>query len=507
MNRKYPIYLLLGFMLTAVLYSCKDDDDDVTTYGETSSSATAITAFSLQEDNEIMENLDSVFFTIDLDNAQIYNADSLPVGTDVSKLKVSMTFVSCYSAEFHVTGGKVMSDTVFSYSENDTIDFTGDVKFTILSQDLSAKREYSIKVNVHNIEPDTLYWDKMARRNLPTFSDMDVPSVQKTVQYGNDLYCMMKVANGYVLSVSSNPESLRWERFEVAMTFEPDLNTLTATDNALYMLDVNKALYTSTDGFTWSACGVEMYSISGSYGERLLGVIEENGVYKHTEYPMSEGFVPYETEPDFPISGVSPMITLTSKWADGDQRVMIGGVTSSGTYTGMAWGFDGMAWGQVSQSGLPALKGATLFAYYYTDFNVEAWVTTVKSVLVAMGGTLDGGSKLNDGVYISSDQGVTWKYANTTMQLPDYIPDFTNAQAFVYKSTLTGARSSSTSGWIEMPATKLPASMRYSSRAIEPVTSWECPYVYLFGGTNINGTLYNNIWRGVINRLTFKPLY
>lgn len=504
MNRKFSIYLLLGLIFASVSYSCVDG---TSASEETSSSATSVTAFSLQEDNNVMENLDSVFFSIDLNNAQIYNADSLPVGTDVSKLKVSMTFVSCYSAEFHVTGGKVMNDTTFAYSENDSIDFTGNVKFTIVSQDLTSKREYTIKVNVHNIEPDTLYWDKMARRNLPTISDMDAPSEQKTVQYGSDLYCMMKVKGNYELAVSSNPESPRWERQKIELPFEPDLNTLTATDNALYMLDKNNALYTSTNGINWNTCGVNWYSISGSYGDRLLGVIYEDNVYKHTEYPMSEGFVPYETERDFPVSEVSPMITLSSEWAVSDQRVMVGGVTAQGEYTGMAWGYDGMAWGKVSQSGIPALKGVSLFAYYYTNFDAETWVTTVKPVLVAMGGTMAGGSELNDFVYISSDQGVTWQEASTTMQLPDYIPDFTNAQAFVYNSTLTDARSTSATGWIEMPATKLPASMRYSSRATEAVTSWECPYVYLFGGTTVNGSLHNNIWRGVINRLSFKPLY
>ncbi len=505
MNRKYPIFILLGFILSFVSQSCKDNDDD-TYYAELTNSSTAITAFSLQENNEIMENLDSVFFTIDLDNAQIYNADSLPVGTDVSKLKVSMTFATCYSAEFHVTGGKVMSDTTFAYSERDTIDFTGDVKFTILSQDLSSKREYSIKVNVHNIEPDTLYWDRMARRNLPTYSDMDVPIAQKTVQYGTDLYCMMKVGDSYTLAISSNPESARWERKIAEFSFEPDLNTFTATDNALYMLGADKKLYTSVDGVIWTSCDVEMYSISGSFGERLLGVIEENGVYKHTEYPMSEGFVPYEVDRDFPIYDVSPMITLSSKWAVDDQRVMIGGVTSSGAYTGMMWGYDGTTWGKISRKGLPAIKGAALFAYYYSYFNAETWVTSVTPVLVAVGGVKEGNKTMNNVVYISGDKGVTWNVASATMQMPDYISEFANAQAFVYNSTLTDARSGVT-GWIDMPATKLPASMRYSSRAVEPITSWECPYVYLFGGTNINGTLYNNIWRGVINRLAFKPLY
>lgn len=505
MNRRFPIYLVLGLLLASVSFSC-DDDDNSSSYVESLSSATAITAFSLQTDDDVLENLDSVFFTIDLEKAEIYNADSLPMGTDVSKLKVSMTYVTCSSAEFHVTGGSVMNDTTFTYNEDDSIDFTGDVKFTIISQDLSAKQIYSIKVNVHQIEPDTLYWNRMARRDLPAYTGN--PKAQKTVQFNGDLYCMIKDANAYVLSTTSDPATNRWDKSTVEFSFVPDLNTFTATDNALYMLDENKALYTSTDGKSWTACGETLYSITGSYGDTLLGVIYEDGVYKHTEYPMSDGFVPYEVDSDFPVEGVSPMVTLSSKWAVNDQRLVIGGVTASGAYTGYAWGYDGSVWGKVSQGGFPAAKGVTLFAYYYTYFDADAWTTYKYPALLAVGGTLEDGKTLNGDVYLSTDQGVTWDKASDSLQLPFYIEDFTNAQAFVYNSTLTDDNARSMSdGWIEMPVTKLPASLRYSSRAVESVTSWECPYVYLFGGTNAGGSLYNNIWRGVINRLTFKPLY
>lgn len=501
MDRKFPIYLLSSMLLLSVLFSCSDDNESGNT--ETISSATAITAFSLQADDDVLENLDSVFFTIDLDKAEIYNADSLPLGTDVSGLKVTMNYVTCSSASFHVTGGEKMVDTTFVYSEDDTIDFTGNVKFTIISQDLSAKQEYTIKVNVHKIEPDTLYWNELARRDLPAFS-MN-PVAQKTVQFKGDVYCMIKDAKAYVLSVNSDPSTDRWEKSQVELPFEPELSSFTAADNALYMLDVNNELYSSPDGLTWSDCGVKMYSISGSYADRLLGIIYEDGVYKHTEYPMSDGFAPYETDVDFPVSGVSPMITLSSKWAVDDQRIMVGGVTASGAYTGAVWGFDGAVWGKVSQNGVPAAKGMTLFAYYYTYFDVDAWKTYDEPVLLAVGGVQEDGRTMNRTMYISDDQGVTWAEASTSLQLPVYIPDFTDAQAFVYNKTLTDARSSD--GWEAMPDGILPASLRVNSRAVTAITSWECPYVYLFGGTTANGTLYNNIWRGVINRLTFKPLY
>jgi len=214
--------------------------------------------------------------------------------------------------------------------------------------------------------------------------------------------------------------------------------------------------------------------------------------------------------PSFPIEGVSQMITLDSKWAVEKQRIVLGGVTASGKYLCDSWGYDGNNWGKIShKSSLPELKNTTLFKYKYTHFDVESWTTYEYMALFAMGGTLNDGDLDREMVYISTDNGISWGSGNESLFLPDYIEPFTGAQAFVYNTTFTdnGARSNENYGWIEMPSSKMPIGYRYQSRATVAVTSWECPYMYVFGGTNERGVLHNNIWRGVINRLTFKPLY
>ena len=38
------------------------------------------------------------------------------------------------------------------------------------------------------------------------------------------------------------------------------------------------------------------------------------------------------------------------------------------------------------------------------------------------------------------------------------------------------------------------------------IINWDCPYIYLYGGLDAQGTLHNSVWRGVINRLTFVPI-
>ena len=99
---------MLALMLPSlsVFVSCNKndkDDDDAFTYS-TSKQTTLVTGFALQANNEVLANLDSVHFTIDYDNGLIYNADSLPVGTDISALKVTVNFLNTVkSAIFSIT--------------------------------------------------------------------------------------------------------------------------------------------------------------------------------------------------------------------------------------------------------------------------------------------------------------------------------------------------------------------------------------------------------------------
>lgn len=58
MNRKFPICLLLGALLTVVFFSCnKVENEGELIY----SNSVVISKFALQANDDIMENLDTVF--------------------------------------------------------------------------------------------------------------------------------------------------------------------------------------------------------------------------------------------------------------------------------------------------------------------------------------------------------------------------------------------------------------------------------------------------------------
>ena len=94
-------------------------------------------------------------FRIDQINRCIYNPDSLPTGTDVSKVLVSLTTYN---------GGTVWiqdledSETATLFDSSDSIDFTKPRNFIIFANNGKGHNDYNISINVHQQEGDVMTW-------------------------------------------------------------------------------------------------------------------------------------------------------------------------------------------------------------------------------------------------------------------------------------------------------------------------------------------------------------
>lgn len=147
--------LLAALVASATGCNKKDDDEDDPAYIEPSS--LAVNGFYLKADKNVLRGLDSVYFSIDLQRAVIYNADSLPKGTRITDL-IPVISYSQYINTAIITmegGSKRSGESDYLHSPNDSIDFTGSVRLTIGSSN-GGTRVYTLKVNVHEQEPDSL---------------------------------------------------------------------------------------------------------------------------------------------------------------------------------------------------------------------------------------------------------------------------------------------------------------------------------------------------------------
>jgi hypothetical protein len=490
----YGVLAVMSALLSlTMLNSCnKDDDKDTVETYSTSAQTTLIKAFGLQADSEVLASLDSVYFTVDYDNGLIYNADSLPVGTDISALKVKIDFFNTVnSAVFNISGATAQSDTAITYtsSMNDALDFTGKTILTVTSYDKTRVKDYQVKVLVHKENPDSLKWSQSWRRDLPGLTSRT--KAFKVVRQGDMYRAMSYDGSACYLMTSSSPTG-SWSSGQANVPFEPQVASLEATADALYMLDSAGGLWTSADGMQWNATGVKWHSILGAYGTRLLGIAHDGSAYLHDEYPRSEDFEPVAVEDGFPVAHASDMIVTDNTWTVSQQAIIVGGVDANGHSLSDVWGYDGSTWGKInntSSSVLPALTDATLFPYYTYKSLPGIRRYARQSTWYVMGGKLADGS-LNGNIYLSSTQGITWSVGDSTMAQPSFIPRFYGAQAMVSNETLN------VGGAAGAPR-----------RVQALVTSWDCPYIYLFGGYNDRGELLPSVWRGVYNRLTNTPVY
>lgn len=496
-------------MLAASLGSCNDDSKEVVEIDGDLGNC-AVTSFNLAKDDSVLARLDSVFFSIDLPTGEIFNADSLPVGTRTDKLIVNIgtSTVSGCDLTYRIPGTD--RDTTVSYisSPKDSINFAdGPVKLKVTSYDGLSSYEYTIKVNVHTVKPDTLYWSEKARRTLPT--NLSAPQAEKAVTLGEKAYCLVSDGNSATIAVSSNPYDNSWAISSASLPAGADVASFTASSDALYLLDANGNLYTSADGKAWTSTGAHMTHIYGGYDASVLGARHDADGWKHVSYPAtSEQPVPTGC----PVSGTSQLVTYETKWSSSTMAIMVGGRDANGVLVGSAWGYDGGIWAKVSTRDLDEIEDISLFPYSTPRVNANNWKVTERSALIAIGGRYETeeGVVASNNAYISYDQGLTWALASEYLQFKEDEPGFYGAQALVFPYTLSVSRSGA-DGWkadnsSRMPVWATPVPFRVS-RADRPVDEWECPFIYLFGGYDESGALRNAVWRGVIRRFTFRPLY
>lgn len=480
--------------MVPALTGCNGDSDSGS-YGETDlTTSTMVTSFTLGANRKIMADLDSVFFSIDLVNRNIYNADSLPYGTDVSRLLVKISTPNDAKLEMQMSSRYNGSDTTINLTEhpNDTINFASRINtLVVTAPDGTTVTTYNVKVNVHKVLPDSLSWSATDRGQLPT--TIPSPDAVKAVKFGDKLICLAGTPRRTTLSVTTDPFDFSdWTSTDVTLPDGADINTFCATSDALYIVCADGSLHTASDlSLAWTEAepaGSGWTHLYGGFGDLAVGVRGS----EWATYPSAASGPIASLGADFPVKQTSQLITYTSDWDVTPQALMAGGITASGATSGATWAFDGTSWFRLSNPdglrALPPAEGYTIFPYF-TFLSGAGATVTKRATWIAIGyekpdRTGTGTSK----VYTSLDNGISWLPAPKNLQLPADFGARYCAQAIVWPHTIT------------------------ASRIIKPITEWDADYIYLFGGRyldsyDLNIKVRNQLWRGVIQRLTFKPLY
>ena len=483
--------------------SCNDKKETTEEIAVTISTV-AVKSFTLKADTKVLTDLDSVFFSIDLDNGVIFNADSLPKGTNIEKLVPVITFMTTMSKADLVYTDAVGVEKTVNYLETttDSINFSSPVTLNVTAYDGETNYSYRLKVNVHQQEPDSLMWSDMAVGNLP--SRLPSPVAQRSVQFGSEAVSLIEENDGsYTLSTSSQLYNGDWEKEPLTLPFTPEVASLTASDDTLWMLADDGSLFTSTDAKNWSDTGEKWLSITGLYMESVLGIRLTDTGLTHCHYPASQSIADLPVAADFPVKGISALVSAPTKWATEPTAFFVGGVKADGSLSNATWAFDGSVWARIDNVAAPALDSPTIVRYVNYRNTESIFYPQEAEAWLLIGGR-DAEGNMNRTVYFTHDNGVTWKAGSSLMQLPEYVPGLRGADAIVMDASHS---SSITDYWKSQPA-------QSAGRWLKPAyvvegydIIWECPYIYLIGGYDSADRLSCDIWKGVLARLRFTPLF
>lgn len=418
--------LILLFSAICLFSSClNSDDDDVTFYDDTAITAftlgnakrTMTTTSSSGEDSSYVSTFSasSYKFYIDQLSHEIYNTDSLPYGTDPSKILCTVTTKNSGVVVIKDTD----SDTLFYYNSSDSIDFSIPRVFRVMSNaNYYNYTEYTVRVNVHQEEANGFEWKAVtSNRYLAALAGM------KGVEANGKIYVFGTDGTGFKGYVTNMADGYPWTELtpNVALANDAWKNVVVA-DGSLYILS-DGHIYASTDGSNWTekSAGNQLTALVGACKDRLYaltgsGIVcsTDNGATWNAETLDNDASLLPQS--DMAFSSVA-LATNDSTY----RLVLIGNRNTSADSTVVTWGkIEETASGSEKQSwGYYDFEGNNTYALPSMS-NLQA--VDYGDAIIAIGGNGTGSSTVEafGKVYESRDGGVTW-HSNTTYALPDGI--------------------------------------------------------------------------------------
>lgn len=346
MKIKFLPLIAVFFAATSIMTSCLDNDIDQITY----TSETSITGFSLGTlhidrvgkdknglDSPYVDTLDcsNYPFTIDQINRTITNKDSLPVGTHIDKVITSITYDA---GMLGYTPKGSDHDTI--WTSTDSIDFTDPVEFKVYAYSGVEGKPYTITINVHKQEPDTISWKKF---DTQLFNAGNL-SEQKAVYANGKVYVFGKNGNGTHIEYSdvSNDNPTSW--VAVTKNVPADIDTYSATacaeyiyflagtNKQLYKLDVNSNEITSVGRETFEMLigendiKSELYAVKEGEKGRKSGIYKENtwteDANPFTLFPAGKPFFSNTTTASY-NSDITTTIALCNSTTANDTAALV----------------------------------------------------------------------------------------------------------------------------------------------------------------------------------------
>ena len=399
------------FVLACGISSCLDSD--VVEY-EFSSDA-SITAFSIADSiitsyPAVVKGKDTTLtfsvvgakypFVINQKEGLIYNPDSLPVGTDISKVVVNITA--------DTKGIYIVAEKDSIWEDTDSLNFEKPIQFKVMSEMGAFGRNYTAKINVHQLVPDSLSWTKLGSNFSKNIQK------QKAVYANKNIYVFATNESG--ISMTQTMNGSEWSELTATdLPAEANYASVMAWGNMFYIL-VGNELYTSVDGIAWNKVETEqrfshlLANIHTDYNQKLIGIDTEN-YYLESEDGIT--WIRNEEMPsEFPTNNVSS-VSFALKTNEKISKIVLMGHDDLDTDTTTT------IWTQLSTEG--SWTELTLENRTYACPKLEnQGMILYNNNLYTFGGSgqFKGAIDAFCRFYVSEDDGISWEAITTQFMFP-----------------------------------------------------------------------------------------
>jgi len=417
---------VIFFSAVFLCASCLDDADDAEFIF---TDDTAVSGFTLGTLNRYLhttssDGKDSVYvvsvagdkykFSIDQIKREIYNVDSLPVGTDNAHVICNITSKNSGVIVIKDTD----SDTLRYYSSSDSIDFTEPREISVFDLAGTGRRTYKVSVNVHREYADSVSWQLMCAE--PQFAGL---TAMKAVEAGGSIYVFGTDGGATYIFRSAGGDVRQWSGVTPdfnRMIPAGDYSNVAVKDGMIYML-MDGVLMTSADARAWTVVpgAAGLTRLLGAGGRKLYALDGRGGIVSSEDGAVWTAESMDGAADMLPDNSINIAAVPVRTNAQTERVVLVGNHARQVNSTDTA----ALVWSKVEEYA----PGSADHSWIYYD-NAEKnllprlenlAVTCYDGALLAFGGNeLDGGkAEAFAQVYTSKDCGLTW-HGDTRFSFP-----------------------------------------------------------------------------------------
>ena len=397
MRTKFLLIIVCFVFVSVAISSCLDSD----TQYEFSSDATVHT-FAL-------DTIHGKKYKFEIDQIQrlIFNRDSLPMDADTL---IDSILIDTFSVYGYITSGTPDTMLNIENAQNLLPAASGNgMTFRVYAPDNLTSRTYTLRINVHKEDPDSLSWVKMA--SAPIIES--APQGLKAVTLNDDILVYSSNKNVYTTNTIPSATNTWDSHNEVNLPEDVILNSILNVEETLMANTAQGDVYTSNDGIQWE----RSEALSGNIIS-LLAYLPANDVsvtsptlcaiqkdeadgrlYFCSTDTSATGWTQGEEVPtDFPVRDLSSTLQTTS---NGLFQIFLVGSPDTASEQTTPWvSMDGLTWVDLyTETGYcPPL--ATPYIIGYDD------------ALYILGGDMSQ-------AYTSDTGGIVWEEADSKFWLPE----------------------------------------------------------------------------------------